>query len=74
MGGSRKAVIGGWTMISVGAFITVFVESFFGVEATLSGGLEWRDQWGSFDAKASLDNLPYQGRNYRATRHGLEEI
>ena len=63
-----------WTVLSNGAYIGMFIESIFGARATLSDGLQWRNQWGSFDPGARLENLQYQGRSYRITRKGIEAL
>ena len=63
-----------WTVIANGAYLGMFVESFFGAQATLTEGLKWRDLWGSFDPNAHLENLRYQGKDYRVTRKGIELV
>jgi len=73
LGGARKGTIGAWTMISTGAFPAMIVERLFGVHATLRQGLRQRGYWAGFDPTAELENLPFQGRNYRVTHRGIEE-
>jgi len=73
-GGALKSPVGGWTLVSSASFVAMIIESFFGARATLSDGLQWRNQWDSFDAHATLENLRYQGKNYRVTRRGIEEM
>jgi len=73
-GGALKSPVGGWTLISSAAFVVTIIESLFGVRATLSDGIQCRNQWGAFDPDARLENLSYQGKNYRVTRHGIEEM
>jgi hypothetical protein len=63
-----------WTTSSNGIYVAMFVESLFGARATLTEGLKWRNQWGALDPNARLENLRCQGRNYRVTRKGIEEI
>jgi len=62
-----------WTVASNGAHPAMFIESLFGVNATLNNGLQWIKQWGSLDPDAKLENLRYQNKNYRVTRKGIEE-
>jgi hypothetical protein len=75
-GGSRKAppdwpYITDWTCSSNGAWANVIIESIFGVRATLADGIDAAPQFGPFDPSATLENLPYQGHRYTATRKGL---
>jgi len=63
-----------WTVASNGAYPAMMIESVFGVRATLSDGLQWTGQWHSLDPEARLENLHYQGKEYRVTRKGIEEI
>ena len=63
-----------WTVASNGAIPAMFIESVFGVNATLNDGIKWIDRWGPFDPDARLENLFYQGKNYRVTRKGIEEM
>jgi hypothetical protein len=51
----------------------MMIESVFGVRATLTDGLQWTGQWHSLDPEARLENLHYQGKEYRVTRKGIEE-
>ena len=63
-----------WTVASNGAHPAMFIESLFGVNATLNEGLKWNNQWGSLDTNARLENLRYQNKNYCVTRKGIREI
>lgn len=63
-----------WTCASNGAYPAMFIESLFGVQATMNEGIQWKDQWGDFDPDARLENLRYRDKNYRVTRKGIEEI
>ena len=71
-GGAWKSSAGDWTCVATGAYIPMFVESLFGARATVDGGMTWRERWGDLDPDARLENVPYQGRNYRVSRKGLE--
>lgn len=63
-----------WVVVSNGAYPAMFIESIFGVRATLNDGLQWSGRWHSFDPDARLENLHYQGHNYRVTRKGIERL
>jgi len=60
-----------WTVASNGAYPAMFIESVFGVRATLSEGLQWSGQWYTLDPEARLENLRYQNKNYRVSRQGI---
>ncbi len=74
-GAARKAppdwpYITDWTCSSNGSWVGVVIESIFGVQPSLDGGLSAAPRFGPFDPAAELRNLPYQGRLYHVTRDG----
>lgn len=78
-GGARKAsedapYIEDWCCISGGAFTDLVIESIFGVEPTLDGGLRAMPRLAGFDAAARLENLHYQGGEYAAGSNGITRM
>jgi hypothetical protein len=77
-GGARKAppdmpYITDWTVSSSGSWTNIIIESIFGISATLQKGIASNPQFGSFDSKAELKNIFYQGKYYHANSKGLKE-
>ena len=77
-GGARKAppdmpYITDWTVSSSGSWTNIVIESIFGINATLNNGINSVPQFGSFDTKAELKNISYQGKLYHADSKGLKE-
>jgi len=77
-GGARKAppdmpYITDWTVSSSGSWTNIIIESIFGINATLKNGINAAPQFGSFDAKAELKNISYQGNLYHADVKGLRK-
>ncbi len=77
-GGARKAppdmpYITDWTVSSSGSWTNIIIESIFGIKATLNKGISATPQFGSFDAKAELKNISYQGKLYHADSKGLKK-
>lgn len=60
-----------WCCISGGDFADLVVESIFGAEFTLSGGLRAHPRLEDFDANAKLLDVPCQGKNFTITRNGV---
>jgi hypothetical protein len=74
-GGARKAppdfpYITDWTCSSNGSWVNVVIESIFGVQPSLGGGLTATPQFGAFDPAAELRNVAHQGTLYHVTRAG----
>jgi hypothetical protein len=74
--GARKAPIDfpyitDWTVSSGGSWVSAIVEGLFGVSAPLRGGITARPQFASFDSKAELQNLRYQGKLYHVRKAGI---
>lgn len=59
-----------WCCISGGDFTDLVVESIFGADFTLSGGLRAHPRLQDFDANARLLDVPCQGKNFTITRNG----
>lgn len=77
-GGARKAppdmpYITDWTVSSSGSWTNIIIESIFGIKATLNKGISATPQFGSFDSKAELKNISYQGNLYQADSKGLKK-
>ncbi len=84
-GGARKAhadmpYYTDWTVSSSGSWTNIIIECIFGVNATLNNGISAKPQFGSlpggrtsFDAKAELKNISYQGKLYHANIDGLKK-
>ena len=75
-GGARKApsdtpYITDWACSSNGSWVTVILEGIFGLRATLTNGLTAKPQFASFDPRASLRNIAYQGELYTVTKDGI---
>lgn len=60
-----------WVVAANGAYPAMFIESVFGVNATLAEGLRWRGALAALEPEARLENLKYQGRNYNVDRQGI---
>lgn len=78
-GGARKTppdlpYITDWACSSAGAWCDVIIESIFGVDASLAGGITARPRFGAFDADARLRGLAYQGKLYDVDRDGVHEV
>lgn len=74
-GGAWKSNAGDWTCVATGAYVSMLVESLFGARASVDRGLEWESgSSGLLETGSRLENVPYQGKNYRVTREGVEEM
>jgi hypothetical protein len=74
-GGAFKACedapyIEDWCCIAAGAFTDLVIDSIFGAELTMSGGIRTTSRVADFDPNARLDNLQYQGAQYTVTKDG----
>lgn len=75
-GGARKAPsdfpwINDWACSSNGAFVSVIIESIFGVNASLTDGISANPAFGHFDKDSRLVNLAYQGAMYDVDSKGV---
>lgn len=76
-GGAIKApsdppYINDWACVSGCNYLEPIVDSIFGINAGLFGGITAKPQFGKFDAKAELRNINYQGKLYTATKTGVK--
>ena len=74
--GARKApsdtpYITDWACSSSGSWVTVILEGIFGLRASLTNELTAKPQFASFDPRASLRNIAYQGDLYTITKDGI---
>jgi hypothetical protein len=77
-GGARKApsdqpYINDWACVSGCAYLEPIVESLFGVNAGLFGTIEAKPSFASFDPKAELRGIRYQGKEYVASAGGIKQ-
>ena len=77
-GGARKSPFDypyqtDWACSGGGSWVSVVIESIFGVKAELGGGISANPSFADFDPKAELHDLVYQGKKYHATKDGLKE-
>jgi hypothetical protein len=77
-GGARKApsdqpYINDWACVSGCAYLEPIVESLFGVNAGLFGTIEAKPNFASFDSKAELRGIRYQGKEYIASAAGINK-
>jgi hypothetical protein len=75
-GGAYKAsedppFIEDWCAISGGAFIDMVIESIFGVEPSLYGGMHAVPKLTAFDPRATLEGFQYQGGEYSISAEGV---
>lgn len=75
-GGAIKApsdppYINDWACVAGCAYLEPIVDSIFGVQAGLSDSLTAKPNFGTFDARAELRNVPYQGRTFHASINGV---
>jgi hypothetical protein len=75
-GGAYKAsndapYIEDWCCVSGGAFIDMVIESIFGVDPSLHGGLHAAPKLADFDPNARLENFHYQGAEYSISASGV---
>ncbi|HYJ92695.1 MAG TPA: hypothetical protein VEV84_15400, partial [Pyrinomonadaceae bacterium] len=68
---SDQPYINDWACVSGCNYLEPIVDSIFGVKAELFGDISAKPQFGSFDPKAELRNIRYQGKTYTASRNGI---
>jgi len=71
-GGVRKDPAGGWYEVAGGVFMSLVIESIFGAELDLDGGIKVTSRLKDFDSSARLENLNYQGKIYTITGEGAK--
>ena len=62
-----------WAVSGGGAFLNVFIESIFGVNAGLTS-VDAKPDFQEFDSSAELVNLRHQGKRYVVNKNGIKEI
>jgi hypothetical protein len=77
-GGARKAPYDypyqtDWACSGGGSWVSVIIESIFGVKAQLGGGISASPNFSDFDPNAELHSLVYQGKRYHVTKQGLKQ-
>lgn len=75
-GGAIKApsdppYINDWACVAGCAYLEPIVDSLFGVQAGLSDRLTAKPNFGTFDARAELRNVRYQGKTFHASINGV---
>jgi hypothetical protein len=53
-------------------YLEPIVDSLFGVNAGLFGGISAKPQFGTLDTNAELRNINYQGKKYTASKGGVK--
>lgn len=71
-GGVRKDPAGGWYEIAGGSFMSLVIDSIFGADLTLDGGIKVTSRLKDFDSSARLENLNYQGKSYTISGEGAK--
>ncbi len=76
-GGAIKATsdqpyINDWACVSGCNYLEPIVDSLFGINAGLFGEIRATPQFGSFDNKAELRNINYQGKKFTAAKDGVK--
>ena len=72
-GGVRKDPAGGWYEVAGGSFMSLVIDTIFGAELTLDGGIQVNSHLKDFDPSAKLVNLNYQGKNYAISEEGAKQ-
>jgi len=70
---SDQPYINDWACVSGCNYLEPIVDSIFGINAGLFGGITAKPNFGKFTAKAELRNINYQGKKYRADKTGIRE-
>jgi len=75
-GGAQKSpsdqpYINDWACVSGCNYLEPIVDSLFGIDAGLFGNISAKSQFGSFDTRAELRNVNYQGKRYVARKNGI---
>jgi hypothetical protein len=68
---SDQPYINDWACVSGCNYLEPIVDSLFGINAGLFGGISAKSQFGNFDPDARLLNINYQGKAYLADRNGV---
>lgn len=68
---SDQPYINDWACVSGCNYLEPIVDSLFGINAGLFGGISGKSQFGNFDPNAQLRNINYQGKSYVADKSGV---
>jgi hypothetical protein len=71
-GGVRKDPAGGWSEVAGGCFLNMVIDTIFGAELTLDGGIQVTSRVDDFDPSARLVKLIHQGKDYTISRQGAQ--
>ena len=66
--------INDWCCIAGGGFTDLVIDTIFGADLRLVGGLNAQPKLQGFDANARLVNLRHQGKKYMISRNGAAVI
>ncbi|MGI8810929.1 MAG: hypothetical protein ACR2IH_00175 [Pyrinomonadaceae bacterium] len=69
---SDQPYINDWACVSGCNYLEPIIDSIFGINAGLFGGIDAKPQFGSFDARSELRNINYQGKRFTATKQGIK--
>ncbi len=77
-GAARKAsedppYIEDWCCIAAGAFTDLVIDSIFGADLTMTGGIQVNSRVADFDPNARLEGLRYQGSLYTIDKDGAHK-
>ncbi len=70
---SDQPYINDWACVSGCNYLEPIVDSLFGVNAGLFGGITAKPQFGKFDPNAKLVNINYQGTPHIADKNGVRK-
>ena len=68
---SQQPYINDWACVSGCNYLEPIVDSIFGINAGLFGGITSKPKFGKLTAKAELHNINYQGKKYFADKTGI---
>jgi hypothetical protein len=63
-----------WACSGGGSWVSVILESLFGVQVQPGDNISAQPQFGRFDPEAELTNLVFQGNTYHITKKGLTKL
>jgi hypothetical protein len=71
---SDQPYINDWACVSGCNYLEPIVDSIFGINAGLFGGITAKPNFGKLAAKAELKNINYQGKIYAADKQGIKPV
>ena len=63
-----------WCCVSGGSFADMVIDSIFGADLTLNGGINIKSHLADFDSAARLLNVRHQGKRFNVSKDGAEEV